>query len=166
MGAIQLRHQSTVIDQVGYGSSGFGTYYEGSGPAPMNPDDGDAIGRDTNSTDTDDNQEDFSIVMATPGVANPIQIDYQGLLITEVSIKPIADEFVEFVNLSGNHYLLKEVILTDEESSNSEGAIRFPHGTAPIGAGETIVVLLRATSESPPTSTFQNALVPGTRLFE
>ena len=165
IGAIQLRYQLTVLDQVGYGLNGFGIYYEGNGPAPMNPDDGDAIGRDSNSTDTNDNQEDFRIVLATPGEANPAQINYQGLLITEVSIKSIPDEFVELANLSGHSLPLEGVILTDEESSNTEGAIRFPHGTASIGAGEVVIVLLRATSASPPTTTFQNALVPGTRLF-
>ncbi len=162
--AIELRFGSTLIDRVGYGPGGGGVYYEGTGPAPALPGTGDSIGRDSESADTEDNATDFRVQSPSPGVRNPVQADYTGLLITEVCTKPTSDEFVELTNRGGSSIPLGGVVITDEETSNTEGALRFPEGTT-LASGETMVVLFRATAAEQPSAAFQNSLQAGTRLF-
>jgi len=162
--AIELRFGSLPIDRVGSGPGGGGVYYEGSGPAPALPGTGDSIGRDSESADTNDNAADFRVQSPSPGVRNPEQADYSGLLMTEVCTKPTSDEFVELSNRGGSSIPLGGVVITDEETSNSEGTLRFPEGTT-LASGETLVILFRATAADPPSAAFQNSLRAGTRLF-
>jgi len=162
--AIELRQGVQVLDRVGYGSGGVGTYYEGSGPAPADPDDDDSIGRDSSATDSDDNARDFIVQAASPGEANRAQGNFAGLLLTEVSIRNNAEEFVEIVNLSDDTMLIEGVLVSDENTATSEGSIRFPSG-ATIAPNEVIVVLLGATSSESPSTEFQAALKPGTQVF-
>lgn len=162
--AIELRFGPALIDRVGYAPGGGGAYYEGTGPAPALPDTGDSIGRNAESEDTNDNTADFRVQSPSPGVRNPEQADYSGLMITEVCTRPNSDEFAELTNRGASPIPLGDVVITDEETGNTEGAIRFPPGVV-LAPGETVVVLFRATAESPPSVTFLNSLRTGTRLF-
>lgn len=86
---------------------------------------------------------------------------YAGLYITEAVSQPTADEFIEIQNTSGSTIDISGVILSDEDNSNTEGAVRFPAGTS-IAPGEVIVV---ATNDSTTAPSWLGTVPTGLRVF-
>lgn len=95
------------------------------------------------SNDTSGDEIVLPIVASAADIA-----PYAGLFITEAVSTPTEDEFIEIQNTTGSPIDISSVILSDEDNSNTEGALKFPAGTI-IGAGEVIVVATNNSVNSP-----------------
>jgi len=95
------------------------------------------------------------------GVAAPDMTPYAGLFISEIVTQPTADEYVEIVNVAGAAIDLSGVILSDEDTNNSEGAVLFPAGTQ-ILPNEVILVAVNNSATEP---SWLDSLPASVRVF-
>jgi hypothetical protein len=114
---------------------------------------------DVRSTDPDD---PLTTVSLWASAAPPP--DYSGLIVTEVVTRPTEDEYVEILYSPqpGSPSLdISGVALSDEDISNTEGALRFPDGTM-IAPGEVIVAAVGGSDTKP---SWLDGLPPAVRVF-
>jgi hypothetical protein len=114
---------------------------------------------DIHSSDPDD---PLTTVSLRASAAPPP--DYSGLIVTEVVTRPTEDEYVEILysRQPGSPSLdISGVALSDEDVSNTEGALRFPEGTM-IAPGEVIVAAMGGSDTKP---SWLDGLPPGVRVF-
>ncbi|MDK2972897.1 MAG: trimeric autotransporter adhesin [Candidatus Sumerlaeota bacterium] len=110
-----------------------------------------------NSNDTSGD----TVVVPLVGSAADVS-SYAGLYITEVVSTPTADELVEIQNTSAGSIDISGVIISDEDNSNSEGALKFPAGTV-LAAGEVAVVAVNSDAVNAPS--WLGTVPSGTRVF-
>jgi hypothetical protein len=110
-----------------------------------------------NSNDTSGDTIEVPLIGTAADVAS-----YAGLFITELVSTPTADELVEVQNTTTSPMDISGVIVSDEDNSNTEGALKFPAGTT-LAAGEVVVVAVNNDAVNAPSWL---PLVPsGTRVF-
>lgn len=69
--SVQLKMGSTIVDALGYGAFDTDVVFAGEGSPAAAPRVGEALTRDAEGSDTDDNAADFVIAAPSPGVADP-----------------------------------------------------------------------------------------------
>lgn len=109
-----------------------------------------------NSNDTSGDTIEVPLVGSAADVA-----PFAGLYITEMVSTPTDDELVEIQNTSGAPIDISGVIISDEDVSNTEGALKFPAATT-IAADEVIVVAVNNSTGQP---SWLASVPSGTRVF-
>lgn len=103
----------------------------------------------------------LAAVAASVSFGSVASAQYSGLYITEIITVPTENEVIEIVNASGAAMDISGVIVSDEDNTNTEGAVKFPASTS-LAAGEVVVIAVNTSATEP---AWLDTLPAGVRVF-